>query len=326
MRTIRGKLRRQLCGLCAGMTISAVLYGADTAGQYAGAESCEPCHPQEYAAQTGSGHARSLAPVSSQLPPPSVAEWAFGAGSQAVTFVHHRDPDFYIELGQSWYSRLKGFAATPGHPKGEDTPYRTFDPSAGIMRCFACHSTGPLRMAEGATLMPHELGVRCEACHAGAADHVREPALHVPENPARYTADAINELCGQCHRMPAGATETTDLRDPWNARHQPLTLAASVCYRASNGRLSCLTCHSPHAAVDRNAGHYDARCQACHGNVKHSRVVAGTPCVECHMPPVRPQPHLVFANHRIATYAPSDPLTPIGNPVGGKSSRSGGVQ
>lgn len=289
------------------------LPAAGTADGYSGAQSCQPCHRAEYEAQSASAHARSLAPVKAHdgVAPPQPAEWAFGAGSQAVTFVHHRDPETYIELGQSWYSRLRGFAATPGHPKAEDTPYPTFAPSAGIMRCFACHSTGPLTLAAGDAIVPHELGVRCEACHSAAADHVKEPARHIPENPGRYTADAINQLCGECHRMPAGATETTDLRDPWNARHQPLTLAASVCYRSSNGRLSCLTCHSPHAAVERNLSSYDARCQSCHARVKHTRVVAGKACVECHMPSVRPTPQLVFANHRIGIYASSDPLTPV---------------
>jgi len=278
--------------------------------QYAGSQACRTCHPKEYAAQSASGHALSLAPSK----PPQPGEWAFGAGSQAITFVRHRDPETYLELGQSWYSKLKAFAPTPGHPNGEDRPYRTFDPNAGILRCFACHSTGPLKLAEGQTIVPHEPGVRCEACHSASAEHVRDPARHVPDNPGRYTANAINELCGGCHRMPAGVTETTDLRDPWNSRHQPLTLAASLCFRASSGRLPCLTCHSPHAAVDHNPAHYDARCQACHAEVKHTRVVAGRPCSGCHMPPVRPQPHLTFANHRIAVYTSSDPLAPVVRP------------
>jgi hypothetical protein len=280
------------------------------ADEYAGAESCHTCHPAEYAAQSASAHARALAPAK----PPQPGEWAFGAGSQAITFVRHRDADTYLELGQSWYSKLKDFAATPGHPKGEDTPYRTFDPSSGIMRCFACHSTGPLKLGAGQTIVPHELGVRCEACHGAAAEHVRDPQHRVPDNPGRYTATAINELCGECHRMPAGATETTDLREPWNARHQPLLLAASVCFRASNGRLSCLTCHSPHDPVERIPANYNARCQSCHPRVKHTRAVAGTACAECHMPAVKPQPHLEFANHRIGIYAASDPLTPLVRP------------
>lgn len=305
MNRTRERLRQPRCTVV-GLLLAAS--GALCAGtRYAGAEACRPCHPAEYAAQSASAHARSLAP--SHAPQPG--EWAFGAGSQAITFVRHRDPDTYLELGQSWYSKLNGFAATPGHPKGEDTPYRTFDPSAGIMRCFACHSTGPLRLADGQTIVPHEPGVRCEACHSAAGEHALDPARNSCENPGRYTADAINELCGECHRMPAGATETTDLRDPWNARHQPLMLAASACYRSSNGKLSCLTCHSPHAKVDRNPASYDVRCKTCHAAVKHAGTVAGKSCAECHMPAVRPQPHLEFANHRIAVYAASDPLTPV---------------
>lgn len=303
----RGRLRRLLSWVAVMGMMTRGLAEADSEPQYAGAESCRPCHAAESTAQTASGHARALAPSKTRQP----GEWAFGAGSQAITFVHQRDSDTYLELGQSWFRRLNGMAATPGHPKGEDTPYRTFDPSAGIMRCFACHSTGPLKLAAGQTIVPHELGVRCEACHGGAAEHVRDPARHVPENPGRYTAEAINGLCGECHRMPAGATETTDLRDPWNARHQPLTLAASVCFRASGGRLSCLTCHSPHTAIERNVASYDVRCQACHTGVKHIRAAAGRACVECHMPAVRPQANLAFANHRIAVYGPGDPLTPV---------------
>src|SRR4051794_21650807 len=97
----------------------ACLSAADS-GSYAGSQSCSPCHSAEYAAQSASGHARSLARMSTQSKPQpqQPAEWAFGAGSQAVTFVHQRDPDTYVELGQSWYSKISGFAATPGHPKG----------------------------------------------------------------------------------------------------------------------------------------------------------------------------------------------------------------
>src|SRR5215469_1784103 len=69
-----------------------------SATPYSGADSCRPCHPAEYAAQSASAHAHALAPSH----PPQPGEWAFGAGSQAVTFVHHRDPDTYLELGQSW--------------------------------------------------------------------------------------------------------------------------------------------------------------------------------------------------------------------------------
>ena len=38
----------------------------------------------------------------------------------------------------------------------------------------------------------------------------------------------------------------------------PPLLAASACFRKSGGRLTCLTCHSPHAAMERKPAAYDA--------------------------------------------------------------------
>ena len=97
-------------------------------------------------------------------------------------------PQLISNWGKAGSATINAFAATPGHPKGEDTPYRTFDPSAGILRCFACHSTGPLTLAAGKNIVPHELGVRCEACHGPSGDHARDPRHFAAENPGRYTS------------------------------------------------------------------------------------------------------------------------------------------
>ncbi|HYM10419.1 MAG TPA: multiheme c-type cytochrome [Bryobacterales bacterium] len=278
---------------------------------YAGAAACRQCHAAEFAAQSATAHAAALA--HSKAPQPG--GWAFGAGAQAITFVSRLDAENYLENGKSWYRSLQGYALTPGHRNTTGQRYRTFDPSAAILRCFACHSTGPLALGPDEAIIPHELGVRCEACHGPAADHARDPAHHHPRNPATLSADQLNALCGECHRMPAAATDSTDLRNPWNARHQPLLLAASRCFRESKGRLSCLTCHQPHAALERRLVVYDAACKSCHASPRHSRPILGRACAECHMPAVRPQPELAFANHRIAIYAPADPLSPVTLPV-----------
>jgi len=111
--------------------------------------------------------------------------------------------------------------------------------------------------------------------------------------------------------MPAGADETPDLRNPWNMRHQPLLLAASACFQRSNGKLSCLTCHSPHAPLEEKLAAYDATCSRCHARPRHTTAIAGQSCIKCHMPQVTPQPNLAFANHRIAIYTPADPVTPV---------------
>jgi Zn finger protein HypA/HybF involved in hydrogenase expression len=111
--------------------------------------------------------------------------------------------------------------------------------------------------------------------------------------------------------MPLGPKETVDFGDAWNVRHQPPTLTASACFRESKGRLSCLSCHSPHAAVERRISAYDAACKSCHAATKHLRPVAGQACAGCHMPAVKVRQGLIFANHRIAIYSPADPLRPV---------------
>ncbi len=274
---------------------------------YTGAAACAKCHPAQFKAQSAGAHARALAP--SKAPQPGL--WAFGAGTQAVTFVNRLDAERYVELDETWYRRLNGTGRTPGHTKPGGIQHRIFDPEAGILRCFGCHSTGPLQVSAQHVITPHELGVRCEACHGPAAGHAKDPAKVLPRNPAKLSADQLNAFCGQCHRMPDVRGDTTDLKNPWNARHQPVMLAASYCFKSAKGRLSCLTCHSPHAPLETKLASYDAACGKCHTAPRHKVSVAGKPCAGCHMPAVSAQPNLVFANHRIAVYRPEDPMSPV---------------
>jgi len=278
-----------------------------SASDYAGAEACRKCHAAEYEAQSKSEHAAALA----HSLPSQQGQWAFGAGAQAITFVARRDAANYVELGDTWYRRIGGLALTPGHHDRKGVPYRIFDPSAAILRCFACHSTGPLSVGTDDSIEPRELGIRCEACHGPAAEHASNPAAKHMADPKQLTADAQNRLCGECHRMPAAAGDSTNLHNPWNARHQPLLLAESACFRESSGRLSCVSCHSPHASLERNTAAYDARCRECHDAVRHLTPVASRSCVDCHMPKARPGSYLAFTNHRIAVYAAADPMTPV---------------
>ena len=274
---------------------------------FAGAIACQKCHAAEYAAQQESSHAVALAPSKPGQP----GEWAFGAGTQAITFVSRKDADNYLEHGMTWYRKTGALGLTPGHHDAKGVPYRIFDPSAAILRCFSCHSTGQLSFSPDESIVPHELGVRCEACHGPAGEHARDPSVAHMDDPKLLTADQLNTLCGQCHRMPAAAGDATNLRNPWNARHQPLLLAASRCFRESQGKLSCVTCHSPHARLERGLAKYDAICAGCHRTARHTQSVAGQACAGCHMPRAKPQETLAFTNHRIAVYAPSDPMAPL---------------
>ncbi len=289
------------------LLLFAVLLGAARAADYAGAEVCRNCHAAQYELQSRSAHARTLARSTSTQP----GDWAFGAGEQAITFVSRVGRDHYREHGETWYRSLNGYSLTPGHQNAAGVQFRIFDPDARILRCFACHSTGPVTLGKQDEIVPHELGVRCEVCHGAAAAHAGDPVKNRPRNPARMTAVELNSFCATCHHITLeDGKESKDLRDARNVRSQPLRLAASACFQKGRGRLTCLTCHSPHAPLERNAAAYDRACQGCHAAPRHSRRVAGA-CTECHVPVVR-QGNLAFVNHRIAVYGSADPLVPAG--------------
>jgi len=287
--------------------------------QYVGVKVCAGCHADIGKTQALSAHARSLARIgehalAEKLVPlvaarkPAV-EWAFGGGSQAVTFVSQVGEDAYLEHHLSYYSSLGRLGTTPGHA-GKPEPgvlYRGFGAGGEILRCFQCHSTGNLKADATARIEPAEAGVRCESCHGPGAVHAKAPTAANIINPKRYSANEMNQMCGSCHRKPAAAGDDTDFGNSWNARHQPLYLSQSRCFRESKGQLTCRTCHDPHS------GQAQAGCVSCHATVRHPATVrlAGQDCTACHMPPVRPQEGLSFRNHWIGVYGAGDNLVPV---------------
>lgn len=273
------------------------------AADYAGASVCGTCHPAEFEGQSRSAHAHALTPSAAGQP----GDWAFGAGVQAITFLARADAESYRELGETWYRSLNAYAITPGHKNQNGIPFRTFDPAARILRCFACHSTGPVSLAADESILPHELGVRCEVCHGAGSAH----AAARSRNRLRIVpAGEQVSFCGKCHRLELETgEELTNLGDARILRSPPRMLAASACYQRSGGRLGCVNCHSPHAPLEQNLAAYDKRCQSCHPATRHAEAVAGRPCAACHLPFIRLD-NLIFTNHRIAIYGAANPLVP----------------
>jgi hypothetical protein len=282
--------------------------------QYAGSVACQACHPAQYKQQTATAHARALSRTKqhalSSAFPAGAGEWAFGAGQQAVTFVSRVNDEFYVEHGESYYAASKSMALTPGHTERGGAQYRTFAPDAAILRCFSCHSTGPLRLASAGTIEPFEPGVRCESCHGPGEAHVGSGGdRKLIRNPKLLSAAELNQFCGSCHRKHS-AEEDTNWSQPWNVRHQPLYLVKSRCFTASAGRLSCFTCHPAHAPVKS----VDAQCRSCHQAVQHKTLISRRACTACHMPAVEVSENLRFANHWIGIYRPDSALTPVSRP------------
>jgi hypothetical protein len=324
------------------VTVATTLVAAD----WTGSAACRKCHPSHSGRHEASAHATALRPASEHPLAPRFRtgdkplardgyrfsfdsagvegydsvnsielplEWAFGAGKQAVTFVTRVNPEWHFEHSFSYYPPLGRFLLTPGHSEIQPGDlkqaagllYKTTDPRHGIAGCFECHSTGPVRFAADGSAEIREPGVRCEACHGPASDHI---ARRARLGPAKRTAAAWNDFCGRCHRPPASDPAKVDWNYSWNVRHQPVYLSQSRCFASSKGRLSCLTCHDPHAPLGSDAAAFNSKCAGC-----HAKIVArhGGNCVDCHMPRISPQAGLRFSNHWIGIYADGAKLKPL---------------
>jgi len=280
------------------------LAGQDAGSGYIGSATCGACHVSRFESQSKTAHARALRPAKPTDPGPgSHAQWAFGAGSKATTWVSQTSEDTISEHSLSYYTATKTLARTPGHTSSADLVYRTFDPVATVLRCFRCHSTGPIAITANFQVQPSEPGVHCESCHGPGRVHAESGGSGPIQNPKRFTALQVNVLCGSCHRQASEIDDDRDWSNAWNVRHEPAYLHRAACFRNSSA-LSCVTCHDPHQPLQKSAASYDARCVSCHAKSAHTVPIASRSCISCHMPQVAISANLKFTNHWIGIYDP----------------------
>src|SRR5690242_5038278 len=101
------------------------LAGQDTNAGYIGSAACGSCHPAQFESQSKTAHAHALRRAQAVDPGPgSRAQWAFGAGIKATTWVSQTGEDTIAEHGQTYYAATKSLALTPGHTTSADRVYR----------------------------------------------------------------------------------------------------------------------------------------------------------------------------------------------------------
>jgi Flp pilus assembly protein TadD len=185
-------------------------------------------------------------------------------------------------------------------------------------------------------------GTGCQRCHGPGTDHLAlaEGGLGSPEairaaivQPGKLPARLRDDVCHQCHWQPSVAIpgirrigrpdygfragellaeslvrvdvdeEGLARGDRFEINHHPYRLEQSPCFTASAGRLSCLTCHDPHAKVsaEERVEHFRAACRECHAPGACAVKPEPVDCVGCHMPKRRPRDvvQVVMTDHRI---------------------------
>jgi predicted CXXCH cytochrome family protein len=208
----------------------------------------------------------------------------------------------------------------PGHPSFWTGPVRDFD-----ARCSRCHVSGrgvtpPSAEGRRGETTWRALGIDCESCHGPGAAHAAHHGGAGGADPLlsyrTLERDRAVGVCLGCH-MEGEVVEAsfrpgedvlehvnpTLLDDPErvDAFGRPLELIydglpflASRC--ATEGGLTCVTCHDPHGSPHRSQMALEAGdvglCNSCHAEQAddvpaHAHHPSGGPggrCVDCHMP------------------------------------------
>lgn len=266
--------------------------------------------------------------------------WMIGAGVNGFGPVLEQD-HYLFQAPLSFYTKPGSWGPSPGY---EATDLGFNRPI--LAGCIFCHTgrANAIAGTNGKYADPpfFELSIGCENCHGPGASHIQ--AMSHPSaakgseivSPARLSPYLANNICMACHQtgdarvLKPGKTYA-DIRpgrpldealsilivpptpdSPPDADHVEhyYSMTLSKCYRSSNGRLSCISCHDPHVqpTAAESPAYYARKCLACHTNQScklplQSRMThqPSNDCAGCHMPrrDIRVISHSTATNHRI---------------------------
>jgi hypothetical protein len=231
---------------------------------------------------------------------------ALGSGDAGIAF-YTRTGDRYYQIPLDYFPRTKAWGIDPGFTQTNLRFSFALD-----VTCIACHTDPPRRK------------------------HVASSKREDIVNPARLTALQQIELCAQCHQdtasvylpgtqpfgyrpgEPLDGFRRNHLREPAEPDRailleHPDRMTRSACYLKSEGRMTCTTCHDPHASSrTQSAAHWRERCNQCHATktpcteARAARAKNGDDCVACHMRrgPTADIPAVDVVDHWIQTRPP----------------------
>jgi hypothetical protein len=284
-------------------------------------------------------------------------DWIIGAGVNGYGAIL-RKGDFLFQAPLSFYTRPMKWAPSPGYEFTDLGFNRPITP--GCIFCHSGRPN-PIAGTNGRfeSTPFSEISIGCENCHGPGAAHLKavttnatsekNPAHFDPAivNPARLTPYLADNICMACHqtgdaRVLKPGKSYKDFR-PGHLLDDTLSILAvpptresppssdhvehyysmtlSKCYRASQGRLSCITCHDPHVqpSAEEAPAYFRSKCLTCHTNQSCKLPIATrmqrTPandCTNCHMPKrdIQVISHSSATNHRIVA-TPDEPYPDV---------------
>jgi hypothetical protein len=283
--------------------------------------------------------------------------YVLGSGARGASYLVDRD-GYLFQSPIAWYTQARRWDLSPGYRATSAHFERAVQ-----VECVFCHANrveavkGPINRYRPPLFHGHAIG--CERCHGPGGLHARQRAPSdagdlTIVNPGRLEPSLREAVCEQCHllgdhRIERAGREPFDFR-PGLPLHEfiavffkPSRLSnrnkaighveqmhASRCYRASGGRLGCISCHDPHRlpGAGERVSYYRGRCLECHadhgcGLPESARRAEGREdsCIRCHMPRSASSDiaHTASTNHRILRIAGEvggDADSPSGDPAG----------
>jgi hypothetical protein len=215
-----------------------------------------------------------------------------GSGNRGRTYLFQRD-GFWFESPVNWYSKSRLWDMNPKSLNAKEMPFTLPVDST----CVHCHTSGGRPSLPGSRnhfAGPPFLygGITCEACHGNPEEHLARKGHGPILNPATLSGSRRVSVCLQCHlegeiavnqlgrslqMFQPGDDLSEDVRffvhegevgAHGRATSQWEALLQSACYRKSEGRLSCITCHDPHEvpAPEERVAYYRSKCLTCHAD------------------------------------------------------------
>lgn len=272
-------------------------------------------------------------------------DWVMGSGNKSRSYLYQTENGEIFLFPIVWYSELEQFGMAPGYDNSNHQ---------GITRqvrreCMFCHNAYPLENINDPQWAPHAFsknlpsGLGCQRCHGPGKRHIeasKKDSADITDswntiiNPSKLSAEKQNQVCDQCHLLPAVDfagirnpnkntfsfipgqdlneyiyhVEITDELMPQKHRfeinHHAYRLRQSACFTKSEQNFYCLDCHDPHhkASKSERLSKTENTCKSCHELIQHKTNIAGKSCVSCHMQQKRTQDvvQVTMTDHKIS--------------------------